>query len=321
MHYWNLLWDWNTLDSVRAVHSFLEGWALVFFGLLVLFDVLAHFAEESKSRAKHLERIGLACFALAVLSEALAYPYSRRNDALARRQDAEQQAKIAALDNATQGLKTDAQNARTQAEGFKAQIAASGALAKHAEAQVASAKADSAAASAKAEGFRLEIAKAQESAAKATEEAARITKDNLVLQADILRLQGNIADRVLTSDQRSKFISVLAGTSKFPISFTSLDGEPARYARQIISALTGWKINAEGVGITTLRLDPGLEASIQANVPGGVPIIHFGPNANHANVRVLEQAFVAAGIKAVAVEFAKDTTDEIAIHVPLKIPQ
>ena len=46
MHYWNLLWDWNNLDAVRAVHSFLEGWALVFFALLVLFDVLAHLAEE-----------------------------------------------------------------------------------------------------------------------------------------------------------------------------------------------------------------------------------------------------------------------------------
>ena len=31
VHYWNLLWDWNTLESVRKVHSFFEGWALVFF--------------------------------------------------------------------------------------------------------------------------------------------------------------------------------------------------------------------------------------------------------------------------------------------------
>src|ERR1700730_5531167 len=107
MHYWNLLWDWNTLDSVRAVHSFLEGWALVFFGLLVLFDVLAHLAEEDKSRSKNLERIGLVCFAVAVFAEGLAYPYSRRNDTLAGQQDTEQRVKIATLDNSTQGLKTD----------------------------------------------------------------------------------------------------------------------------------------------------------------------------------------------------------------------
>lgn len=123
MHYWHLLWDWNTLDSVRGVHSFLEGWALVFFGLLVLFDVLAHFAEENKTRARSLERTGLVCFAVAVLSEALAYPYSRRNDALSSIQDTEQKSKIATLENSTQGLKTDAENAHAQAEGFRSRIA------------------------------------------------------------------------------------------------------------------------------------------------------------------------------------------------------
>ena len=85
MHYWNLLWDWDNLDAVRAVHSFLEGWALVFFALLVIFDVLAHLAEENKQRAKTLERIGLVCFAVAVLAEGLAYPYSQRNDTLSER--------------------------------------------------------------------------------------------------------------------------------------------------------------------------------------------------------------------------------------------
>src|SRR6266851_5006723 len=85
MHYWNLLWDWNNLDAVRAVHSFLEASALVFFALLVLFDVLAHLAEENKQRATILERIGLVCFGVAVLAEGLAYPYSQRNDTLSER--------------------------------------------------------------------------------------------------------------------------------------------------------------------------------------------------------------------------------------------
>src|ERR1019366_8283591 len=101
MHYWNLLWDWNTLDSVRAVHRFLEGWALVFFGLLVLFDVLAHLSDEHPTRARRFERIGLWFFGVAVLAEILAYPYSQRNDTLSVLQDTEQRAKIAMLDNST----------------------------------------------------------------------------------------------------------------------------------------------------------------------------------------------------------------------------
>src|ERR1039457_1667103 len=100
MHYWNLLWDLDTLDSVRTVHNFLEGGALAFFALLVLFDVLAHLSEPEKPvRAKLLERIGLWCFGVAVLSEILAYPYSQRNDTLSSRQDIAQRDKIATLDN------------------------------------------------------------------------------------------------------------------------------------------------------------------------------------------------------------------------------
>ena len=75
--------NWNSIDSVRSVHSSLEGWAIVFFALLVLFDVLAHFSEDThKERAKKFERIGLCCFGVAVLAELIAYPYSRRNDEL-----------------------------------------------------------------------------------------------------------------------------------------------------------------------------------------------------------------------------------------------
>ena len=83
MYYWNLLWEWDSIDSVRSVHSALEGGALIFFAMLVLFDVLAHLSEDkSKERAKILERIGLCCFGVAVLAEVIAYPYSRRNDEL-----------------------------------------------------------------------------------------------------------------------------------------------------------------------------------------------------------------------------------------------
>lgn len=121
MHYWNLLWDWNTVESVRTVHSFLEGWALVFFALLVLFDVLAHLTEdEHREQSRTFERIGLWCFGVAVIAEIFAYPYSRRNDALSSQQDATQKATIARLDNSTQGLKTDAQHSKERADTLEA---------------------------------------------------------------------------------------------------------------------------------------------------------------------------------------------------------
>ena len=86
MHYWTILWDWKNLDSVRAVHRFLEGWALAFFALLVAFDVLAHLSDEEHSpRAKRFERTGLWFFGAAVFFEILAYPYSQRNDTLSEK--------------------------------------------------------------------------------------------------------------------------------------------------------------------------------------------------------------------------------------------
>src|SRR5438094_9464488 len=78
IHFVRLIPDWNSLDSVRHAHSFLEAAALIFFALLVLFEVSAHFSEEKK-RERLLEKIGLYFFAVAVLAEIAAYPYGQRN--------------------------------------------------------------------------------------------------------------------------------------------------------------------------------------------------------------------------------------------------
>ena len=81
MHFATLIPDWNSLDSVRRAHSDLEAAALVFFALLVLFDILAHLSTDDKKKTL-LEKIGLCCFAIAVLAEVVAYPYGQRNDTL-----------------------------------------------------------------------------------------------------------------------------------------------------------------------------------------------------------------------------------------------
>jgi hypothetical protein len=107
--------DWNSLESVRNAHNVLEAGALIFFAALVVLDVLANIYEDSQqARAKLFVRIGLCCFAVAVLAEILAYPYSRRNDLLSERQNSAQKDEIAILER-------EAANAK--AEQLKVEIA------------------------------------------------------------------------------------------------------------------------------------------------------------------------------------------------------
>ena len=70
---------WYSLSSVTDIHAELEAVAVIFFVALVIFDVWAHL---DKNHEHLLERIGLICFAVAVLAEVCAYPYSRRVDTL-----------------------------------------------------------------------------------------------------------------------------------------------------------------------------------------------------------------------------------------------
>src|ERR1035441_9312530 len=110
---------WDTLEVVRAVHSWLEGWALAFFALLVCLDVAIHLFGESPGPAWVIEwreqtrlfvwktrrwtwrlpafhgtavlkslfkTLSLVSFALAILLEIAAYPYSERIDELADRE-------------------------------------------------------------------------------------------------------------------------------------------------------------------------------------------------------------------------------------------
>ncbi len=71
---------WNSLETVQSVHGWLEGGALFFLSALVVFEVLAYRKTENEKR---FEKIGLACLAVAIFMEVVAYPYGRRNDELA----------------------------------------------------------------------------------------------------------------------------------------------------------------------------------------------------------------------------------------------
>src|SRR5258708_32780881 len=85
---------WNSPIHVNEIHDFLEGGVLLFFAALVVFDVLAHFKTK---RERIFEKISLICFAVAVIAEICAYPYSRRNDELAADALARSQREIARI--------------------------------------------------------------------------------------------------------------------------------------------------------------------------------------------------------------------------------
>jgi hypothetical protein len=229
--------------------------------MLVLFDVLSHLSDEHPIRAKRFERIGLWFFGIAVLAEILAYPYSQRNDTLSSQQGAEQQAKIAELDNSTQGLRTDAENARAQA-----------ALAKE--------KSDEA--SAKAESFRLEIAALEVSAADA-KAAQQEVETKLALQQEraataeksLIELQEKVKGRSVSNLQKLRFNELTVNKHKGRVRIVALpDPEAIAFGNDLRDLLlgAGWTVPPlETTEIITPGGVIGLELTVTSIKPFAVP--------------------------------------------------
>jgi hypothetical protein len=112
---------WDSASSVGKIHDALEVTGLVFFALLVAFDILA---KVVKSRASLLEWLGLACFTIAVLAEICALPYGRHSNffATAAANIAEQ--KIAALNKEAAEARLKAGRAEVAAGEANARAAA-----------------------------------------------------------------------------------------------------------------------------------------------------------------------------------------------------
>lgn len=107
---------WNSLETVQSVHGWLEGGALFFFVALVVFEVLA---QRKTKNEKRFERIALACFAVAIFMEVVAYPYGRRSDELANVRIAELNERASANEKEAARLRKVAQDeslARLQLE-------------------------------------------------------------------------------------------------------------------------------------------------------------------------------------------------------------
>ncbi len=181
MHFARFLPGWNSLDSARAVHSDLELAALVFFALLVLFDVLAHLSDD-KNRERRFERIGLWFFGIAVIAELLAYPYGQRNDDLSAQVIGSLDTKAQnAADNASKAL-TDSKDAETKSgdavdKAGKANLSSSNAIAL---ARGARKEADS---------FERDIKSANNTAIAAEQHLKEALNDAAEAQAELNRLR------------------------------------------------------------------------------------------------------------------------------------
>jgi hypothetical protein len=181
MHFATLIPDWNSLDSVRHVHSDLEAAALVFFALLVLFDILAHLSTDDKKKTL-LEKIGLCCFAIAVLAEVVAYPYGQRNDTLSAQV-------IGSLDAKSREASTNASSALTKSGEAETKADAAETASGKAVAESSSAMTIASGARQEADSFENDIKSAKTKAAEAESHLAEALKQAADATAELQRLR------------------------------------------------------------------------------------------------------------------------------------
>jgi hypothetical protein len=285
MHFATLIPDWNSLDSVRRAHSDLEAAALVFFALLVLFDILAHLSTGDK-RKTLLEKVGLGCFAIAVLAEVVAYPYGQRNDTLSGQiigsLDAEtREALIKSGTALAQSKEAEAKSGDALDKAGKAQESLGNAESEANRAQRASSNALGIANDAKqvshearqeADSFEKDIVFAKKQAADAESHLAEALKEATNAQADLDRLK---TPRSLANV--SALVSALEPFKGTQFGFLGVfgDQESTTLAEEICDALksAGWTPSSapnSGRGTTWIVLKdcrvPGVGFSIGTGV-------------------------------------------------------
>jgi hypothetical protein len=103
---------WNNLESAKSIHAFFEIGALIFFALLVWFEVLVH----RHTKREHLfTLLALISFAVAIVAEICAFPYSRRVEKLSSDEINVLSTKFAESENARSNLLAAASNAQASA--------------------------------------------------------------------------------------------------------------------------------------------------------------------------------------------------------------
>ncbi|MGD0909119.1 MAG: hypothetical protein ABSA96_16175 [Candidatus Acidiferrales bacterium] len=256
--------DWNSLESVRRAHSHLEAASLVFFALLVVFEALAHLAEDEATE-RTLDKIGIVFFAVAVLAEIAAYPYGQRNDELAQQaigsldtkvKEAEGNASKAVSDSRTAlGQATDALTKAGMAANAlgKAESEAKGA-------QTASSNALTLATGAhkEADSFENDIKSAKQQATAAEQHLADALREAAQAQAELDRIKSPRS--IVNRDKLTTDLRPFSGTVYVLNVF--LDQESTEFIKAVAGALdaAGWvREQSKGfaIGNPTMRIDFG----------------------------------------------------------------
>ena len=289
-------WNWLLVAClVVALGVVLEG-PEVIYEARETFRHLFHICKESRrpSWITLVALLGWILVALGVVGEGIAEGYVSQADGNVQTfndimlTDERRQTALA-FERAAQ--------AEATARGFESQIAESKATAKSAEAT--------------ARQFEAHIAEAQRSAAESKKESARLTKEAEAEHLARVKIEAIMADRVFTVVQRSKLIAVLAKITKFPVTLTSLVGNPEaeRYATQILTAFGGNGANWDpqvNLGQTTLTGSP----------PGIT--IGWGGGTTRENATLLQGAFAAAGIPTTIMHISNADATHILIFVSSK---
>jgi hypothetical protein len=278
MHFAQLIPFWNSLDSVRRVHSDLEFAALVFFALLVLFDVLAHLSED-KPRVRLLEKIGLAFFAVAVFAELLAYPYGQRNDNLSAE-------KIKSLD-------LEAGDALNKANAARIVAQSASDIAKPAKETADAAKGEADDASREADNLSRHLTATGKQLNAVDEKRARLVEE--LSWRDLTEKQSDALTTVLQSSPGSRII----------IGMTSPDSaEKRQYAWAMLSAFLAAKWSFVGFRQGGLEFD--------GRIPIGISI-WCGRQPCSSSSATLHNALCAAGITSTSVSLPAFGPDVILV--------
>ena len=259
MPFSTLIPGWNSLESVRRVHSELEAAALVFFALLVLVDVLAHFADERQERL--FDKIGLCFFGIAVLAEIAAYPYGQRNDVLAEQVIGSLDTKVRqATSNASSALSysgtalSQARNALATAGKAQDSLEKAEDQAKGAQTAAAGALTIARGAREEANTFEKDIVSAKEQAARAESHLAEALKQAADATAELQRLRAPRS--LVTSSQLATQLRAFSGTEYRLRVFQ--DDESIQFTKVIDEALheAGWvrKPSPYRLGIMSIQV-------------------------------------------------------------------
>jgi len=291
---------WDSLDSVRATHSWLEAGGITFFALLVIAEVISH--RSKKADIKHrADLIGIWFFAIAVACEIAGFGYGQRNDELSGKiiqdlgaiaKEASGEADVARRVSAAAKITADAADLTSKGANGEAAAAAKASgsalnIASGARREADSFEKDIVSAKTQAAEAESSLAGALKQAADAKDEALRDTQE-------IVRLK---TPRSLNGKQQENISGKIRGFQSVPYDlWVSTDSDSAALMEAIDQALlsAGWKFNLPDNPILYNNKAGVIAAS---GVSIHCPVEH--PEWQMANA-ILRDALLAEGISAVA---------------------